>query len=154
MYLHTFTLVFVVLWKFLFLSYKVLTKSSDYSNVLSAKLEYLNSYEHIFNSMLFVISLEESILCLGKTCLCITAKKSNLKRNKGRYLNTFRLLCFILTYSKAIIHYCYSFNHQSSIFWEYESFIRLPSWIVTNSWLCHFQTGREHQKLGKSNSVY
>ena len=47
---------------------------------------------------------------------CFTSKQTKLWRNRGRYLNIFRLLWFILIYSKTIFHFCYSFNLQSSIF--------------------------------------
>ena len=36
--------------------------------------------------------------------------------NRYRYLNTFRLLCFMLIYNKALEQFCYSFNLQSSLF--------------------------------------
>ena len=41
------------------------------------------------------------------------------------YLNSFRLLCFILTYSKALVWFCCSFNLRSSIFcwnvfWDFD----------------------------------
>ena len=35
-------------------------KSSDYSDDVSVKLKYLNSYDYIFNHTLFIISLEDS----------------------------------------------------------------------------------------------
>ena len=35
-------------------------KSSDYRDVVSVKLKYLNLYGYIFNPVLFIISLEDS----------------------------------------------------------------------------------------------
>ena len=35
-------------------------KSSDYCDGVSAKLKYLNSYDCIFNPILFIISLEDN----------------------------------------------------------------------------------------------
>ena len=35
-------------------------KPSDYCDGISAKLEYLNSYDHTFNTVLFIISSEDS----------------------------------------------------------------------------------------------
>ena len=35
-------------------------KSSDYRDVVSVRLKYLNSYDYIENPVLFIISLEDS----------------------------------------------------------------------------------------------
>ena len=35
-------------------------KSSDYRDGVSVKLKYLNSYDYIFNPVLFIVSLEDS----------------------------------------------------------------------------------------------
>ena len=35
-------------------------KSSDYCDGVSVKLKHLNSYDYIFNPVLFIISLEDS----------------------------------------------------------------------------------------------
>ena len=57
---------------------------------------------------------------------CFTPKQSNVWRNRGRYLNIFSLLCFMLTYSKALVWFCCSFNLQSIS----ESFLKHWLWIV------------------------
>ena len=42
----------------LFLFFEI--KSSDYRDGVSVKLKYLNSYDYIFDHVLFIISLEDS----------------------------------------------------------------------------------------------
>ena len=56
-----------------------------------------------------------AVLDSEKTFLFHT-KTSNFWRSNGTYLNIFRLLYFMLTYSKALVWFCSSFNLQSLIF--------------------------------------
>ena len=52
-------------------------KSSDYRDGVSVKLKYLNSYNYIFNPVLFIKVWKTVISDLGKTCLFHT--KTNPK---------------------------------------------------------------------------
>ena len=56
--------------------------------VVSAKSKYVNPYNYIFNPVIFILSL----------------------------FNVSLYLYLLLTYSKAIVHFCYSFNLQLCIF--------------------------------------
>ena len=94
-----FSLCFSMLWKF---SSEIL-KSSDYRDGVSVKLKYLNSYDHIFNLVFFIISLEDSHF--GSRGNMPVSHQNKSERNRCRYLNISRLLCFILTYCKVIVHF-------------------------------------------------
>ena len=78
-------------------------------------MKYLNLYGHIFNHGFLLWVRKEAILDLRKAYL-FQPKTFNPLRNKGRYFNIFRLHSFILTYCRAIVHFCFSFNFQPSIF--------------------------------------
>ena len=56
-----------------------------------------------------------AILDWGQAFLFHT-KAVKSQRNRGGYLNIFRLLCFKLSYSKALVWFCCSLNLQSPIF--------------------------------------
>ena len=49
--------MFLYALEILFLFFEI--KSSDYRDGVSIKLKYLNSYDYIFNPILFIISLED-----------------------------------------------------------------------------------------------
>ena len=91
-------------------------KSSDYCDGVFAKLKYLNSYDYIFNPVFFIISLEGSHFG-SRENLHVWQENSQTSKEIGvKYLNIYRLLCFLLTHSKAIIHFCCSFKFQPSFF--------------------------------------
>ena len=90
-------------------------KSSDYCSGISAKLKYLNSFEYIFNPMFFIVSLEESHFGYRENVL--VPQQNSQTSNEIGVDKSFKLPCFILTYSKAILHFHYSFNVQPSIFY-------------------------------------
>ena len=50
--------MFLYALEILFLFFEI--KSSDYRDGVSVKLKYLNSYDYIFNPVLFNISLEDN----------------------------------------------------------------------------------------------
>ena len=65
--------------------------------------------------MLFIVSLEESHFGYRENVL-VPQQNSQTSNEIGIDIS-FKLPCFILTYSKAIVHFYYSFNVQPSIFY-------------------------------------
>ena len=92
-------------------------KSSDYYDGVSAKLKYLNAYDYIFNpACTFHCKFVRQPFWIQGKHTYFTPKESNLYGNSGRCLKCFRFFCFMLRYSKAIIHFYCSFKLQPPTF--------------------------------------
>ena len=65
--------------------------------------------------MFFIVSLEESHFGYRENVL--VPQQNSQTSNEIGVDKSYKLPCFILTYSKAILHFHYSFNVQPSIFY-------------------------------------